>query len=205
MTRGDVRAHVAATHGDWTLRLTSGNRPRSPGASKARPDTPWNRANAARRAAHLVRRAPPSGCQHQAARSAQEVDVRCARARGDAPSPSNGSPQPIGVRTGTADSYSPRQTPSRRCQEGAHVPARELPLERTPETCSAPTDYAERESRTLRSVRSRTFLKRFVGFTDRFVLTAFRARCRRATWHARDRPTGGSPQGCVRCFGAPLE
>src|SRR6185436_3817316 len=108
------------------------------GRLHARPDTPWIRANAARRAAHLVRWAPPSGCHHRAASDAQQLAVRQARARGDALLRPDGAPSPVDVRTGTADSLSPGR-PLAVVPEGSHIPARETASRATSGEVTCPT------------------------------------------------------------------
>ena len=97
-----------------------------------------NRANAARRAAHRVRMAPP-WCQQRATGDAQSEAVGHTHARGDAHGGHDGAPSSIGVRTGTADSPFPPAYPSRICQEGVHISLELLPLERPPRCALPPT------------------------------------------------------------------
>jgi len=145
-------------------------RQRSPGVSKPSLDNSLNRANAARRAAHRVRIAPPSGCQHLATSDAQSEAVG-RTARGDAHAGHDGAPSSIGVRTGTADSLSPRQTP-RGCAEGSPHLARVLPLERPPRCALPPTRVRGGRVSHPGCVRSRTEVNGLVDLREQRVRIA---------------------------------
>jgi hypothetical protein len=171
-----------------SLNASSGNRPRSPGASKARPDTlPGTGRTPPGAQPHRVRIAPPSRCQHLAANDAQLVDA-VIRARGDAHDGHDGAPSSIGVRTGTADSLSPRHTP-RGMPGGSPHPARATAARATSEMCSAPHAFAEAESRTPRCVRSRMETKGFVLSVERHVRDQLGQRCTHATFVRNARGT----------------
>jgi hypothetical protein len=127
------------------------SRPRSPGASKARLDDSLSGRTPPGCAAHLVRGAPPLGCHHRAGPGAQSVAVIRTRARGDAAQPSNGAPQPIGVRTGTADSLPPDRPPHEKSRVGRfHLtpPENCLSSDLRIEVDVPPRAFAEAESGT---------------------------------------------------------